>query len=102
MNSVKILLLAMFIVAQVIVSTNGEEEGATVTEPPSLQDQIDELKKEVTELTMAVKWVQNELAIPGLVWFLFLMFWFLLLMVLFIFYALRCRGRGLPGSNCFP
>lgn len=101
MGSIKLILFATIIVAQIVSLTQGQGEGPSTEKPPSEQEQIDALRKQIGTIQTEVDWLKYQLAIPGLVWFLFIMFWVLLFAVIFIFYALRCRGRGLPGSNFF-
>lgn len=97
MISFKYILLATVILAQFLSLVLTDDPP---TETPEQKD-INQLKADVAKLQVEVQWLNSELAIPGLVWFLFLMFWVLLFSVIFIFYALRCRGRGLPGTNFF-
>lgn len=63
--------------------------------------EIPKLQEEVKQLQKDVAWLQNQLAIPGLVWFLFLMFLILLVAVAFIFYSFCCRRNNYPATSFF-
>lgn len=58
-----------------------------------LTNEVNEYKVEIIKLSSKVDWLQSQLAIPGVVWFLLAMVIVLTVAVLFIFYR-GCSGRG--------
>lgn len=86
-------------------TTTEEPTEDTTTAEPSTENPIDpeikELRAQIDLLQTQVGWLQNQLAIPGLAWFLFFAYLTLFLAIGFIFYALKFQASGLPGTNFF-